>query len=60
MISSQNSPLGQGEWNNFYSDAREELPGKMKEPLGDILKVTAYVDANHTGNQKQGGPTAES
>jgi len=40
------------EWLDFYPDAREELPVKMPEPLGDPVQVLAYVDANHAGNMK--------
>jgi len=40
------------EWLDFYQDAREELPVKMPEPLGDPVQVLAFVDANHAGNMK--------
>ena len=38
------------EWNEFYPEACEALPGKMIEPRGSPVKVRAYVDANHAGN----------
>jgi len=37
---------------DFYPDAREELPVKMPEPLGDPVQVLAFLDANHAGNMK--------
>lgn len=40
------------EWNDFYPEAAEKLPAKMVEPLGNPVKVRAYVDANHAGNLK--------
>ena len=40
------------EWMDFYSDAREELPIRMPESLGNPVQVIAYVDANHAGNIK--------
>jgi len=40
------------EWMDFYSDAREELPVRIPEPLGNPVQVIAYVDANHAGNIK--------
>jgi len=40
------------EWIDIYSDAREELPIRMPEPLGNPVQVIAYVDANHSGNIK--------
>ena len=40
------------EWLDFYHDAREELPMKMPEPLGNPVHMLAYVDAIHAGNMK--------
>jgi len=40
------------EWKDFYHDAREEVPIRMPEPLGNPIQTLAYVDANHTGNMK--------
>ena len=40
------------EWKDFYHDAREEMPIKMPEPLGNPVQTLAYVDANHAGNMK--------
>ena len=38
------------EWEDFYKDAEEEFPVKGPEPLGNPVKLSAYVDANHAGN----------
>jgi len=40
------------EWKDFYYDAREEVPIRMPEPLGNPVQMFAYVDANHAGNMK--------
>jgi len=40
------------EWLDCYHDAREELPMKMPEPLGNPVHMLAYVDAIHAGNMK--------
>ncbi len=38
------------EWSEFYKDAKEEFPIRRQEPLGNPVRLTAYVDANHAGN----------
>lgn len=38
------------EWADFYPDACEAKPGKTVEPLGNPVRIRAYVDANHAGN----------
>ena len=40
------------EWEDFYQDANEEFPIKGPEPLGNPVRLSAYVDANHAGNLK--------
>ena len=40
------------EWKDFYKDAEEEFPVKGPEPLGNPVRLSAYVDANHAGNLK--------
>jgi len=40
------------EWEDFYKDAEEELPIRGPEPLGNPVRLSAYVDANHAGNLK--------
>ena len=44
--------VDRAEWLDFYHDAREEFPIRMPEPLGDPVRMLAYVDANHAGNIK--------
>ena len=48
----QKSVTDLNEWNDFYPEAAEKLPAKKIEPLGNPVKVRAYVDANHAGNLK--------
>ena len=38
------------DWKDFYSDLEEELPPKMPDPRGNVVKISAFVDANHAGN----------
>ena len=34
----------------FYVDVEEELPPKMPDPLGKVVRISAFVDDNHAGN----------
>jgi hypothetical protein len=38
------------DWKEFYDQTEEELPPNMPEPRGHPVTMTAFVDANHTGN----------
>jgi hypothetical protein len=38
------------DWSEFYGDVEEEMPPQMPEPLGSLINMTAFVDANHAGN----------
>ena len=38
------------DWKDFYYDVEEELPPKMPEPRGNVVKISAFVYANHAGN----------
>ena len=38
------------DWHDFYGDTKEELPPDMPEPLGEPVKMTAFVDSDHAGN----------
>ena len=38
------------DWMDFYGDGVEELLPDMLEPLGETIKVTAFIDSNHAGN----------
>lgn len=46
----QTSVTDPAEWQDFYPDASEALPGKHVVPLGNPVCIRAYVDANHAGN----------
>ena len=35
---------------DFYGDGTKELLPDMLEPLGEAVKVTAFVDSDHAGN----------
>ena len=37
-------------WTNFYGDVEEELLADMPKPLGEPVRMTAYVDSDHAGN----------
>ena len=34
---------------DFYGDVEEELPPKMPEPCGNVVRISDFVDANHAG-----------
>ena len=38
------------DWHDFYGDRVEELLSDMPKPLGELIKITAFVDSNHAGN----------
>ena len=37
-------------WKDFYGDLEEELPPNMPEPRGNVVRISAFVNANHAGN----------
>ena len=37
-------------WTDFYGDMEEDIPLDAPEPLGEPIKLTCFVDANHAGN----------
>lgn len=39
------------DFKEHYRDAREELPAKMPKPRGNMVMLSAYVDASHAGNR---------
>jgi hypothetical protein len=38
------------DWTEFYGDVEEELPRNMPVPRGNMVIISAFVDANHAGN----------
>ena len=38
------------DWKDFYGDAEKELPPKIPETRGNVVRISAFVDANHAGN----------
>ena len=38
------------DWKYFYGDVEEELPPKMPEPRWNVVRISAFVNANYTGN----------
>ena len=38
------------DWMDFYGDGVEEPPPDTLEPLGEAIKVTAFIDSDHVGN----------
>ena len=37
-------------WEDFYPDAKEELPPNMPEARGKAVQVNYFVDADHAGD----------
>ena len=38
------------DWNDFYGDVGEELHPKMSERRGNVVRISAFIDAKHAGN----------
>jgi len=38
------------DWTEFYGEMKEEDPDRMPTPLGQPVKITTYLDANHANN----------
>ena len=36
--------------NDFYRDGEEELPPNIPDPRGNVVRISAFSDANHAGN----------
>ena len=46
----ESSPMERAEaMRERYSDAKDELPHNMPEPLGEPVDINTFVDANHAG-----------
>jgi hypothetical protein len=41
----------QCDWQDFYPDAMEPIPGNMPEPRSKEVQLNAFVDADHAGDQ---------
>lgn len=39
------------DWTDFYGPVVESIPPNAPEPRGNPVEMTAFVDANHAGNQ---------
>ena len=39
------------DWTDFYGNVTEAIPSNAPEPRGNPVQMTAFVDANHAGNQ---------
>ena len=39
------------DWNEFYPDAKEELPPDMPDPRGKVAQIMVYKDADHAHDQ---------
>ena len=48
----ESSPMERAEaMRDIYSDAKDELPHNMPEPLGESVDINTFVDADHAGNK---------
>jgi hypothetical protein len=41
----------QQNWNEFYGDATEHLPGNAPPPLGRPVEIRCFVDTDHAGDK---------
>jgi len=39
------------DWTDFYGNVKEVIPPNAPKPRGNPVQTTAFVDANHAGNQ---------
>ena len=39
----------EGDWSEYYPDAKEPMPHNMPEPRGRAVTTTCYVDSDHAG-----------
>ena len=39
------------DWEEFYKDAREDIPPNMPPPLGNPMTVSVFVDSDHGGKK---------
>jgi hypothetical protein len=39
------------DWTDFYGNVKEAIPPNAPKPRGNPVQMTAFVDANHAGNQ---------
>jgi hypothetical protein len=39
-------------WQDFYKDAKEDIPLDMPEPRGQSVQISCFVDADHAANKK--------
>jgi hypothetical protein len=39
------------DWADFYGDISEAIPSNAPKPRGNLVQMTAFVDADHAGNQ---------
>ncbi len=45
------SVFTQCDWTDFYGDVIEEDPPNMPVPLGNVIQMSCFVDADHAGNK---------
>jgi hypothetical protein len=43
-------PFIKGDWNEFYKDAKEQIPLNAIPPWGHPVLINTFVDADHAGN----------
>ena len=39
------------DWTDFYVEVEEELPANMPKPRGNLVTISAFIDANHARNK---------
>ena len=39
------------DWQEFYREAKEDIPHNMPEPLGQSVDTSVFVDSDHGGNK---------
>jgi hypothetical protein len=49
-VSWDDEPFVNGDWTEFYKDAKEQIPINAIPPRGRPVQLNAFVDADHAGN----------
>jgi hypothetical protein len=48
----QESDFINSQWTDVYGELKEEIPMDFPVPLGNAIRITAYVDADHVVSQR--------
>jgi hypothetical protein len=47
----ESEPFAKQDWQDFYRDAKEQIPANAPPPRGHPVQINAFVDADNAGNR---------